>query len=150
MPNQPTDEIMIRPVQTAEEKKKVLTLLQSNELPAEDIGEATRLFALWKDEVLIGSGGLEYYGSVALLRSVSVSGKAKEKGYGSFITANLEQIARSEGMRELILLTTTAGDFFTKQGYQHISRDQVPLAVQSSSEFASVCPASALVMSKLL
>jgi amino-acid N-acetyltransferase len=50
----------------------------------------------------------------------------------------------------VFLLTTTAERFFPKFGFEQIDREQVPASVQQSVEFQSACPASAIVMRKLL
>jgi amino-acid N-acetyltransferase len=46
----------------------------------------------------------------------------------------------------VVLLTTTAEDFFLRFGFQPISRVEFPLAVQASVEFQEVCPDSATGM----
>ena len=86
--------IDLQPAKTAEEKHSVMLLLQANHLPTEDIGDRTRLFALRKGKELLGSGGLEYYGKAALLRSVCVAEKGR--GYGKYITEQLERIAQAD------------------------------------------------------
>jgi amino-acid N-acetyltransferase len=60
------------------------------------------------------------------------------------------QLATSRGARTVFLLTTTAGQFFPKFGFERIERDQVPSSVRMSVEFQSACPASAIVMRKQL
>jgi amino-acid N-acetyltransferase len=55
--------------------------------------------------------------------------------------------ARERGLRQLILLTTTAGSYFPRLGFRPIARREVPESVRGSSEFAAVCPASAAVLS---
>jgi len=117
-------------------------------LPTEDIQSHTYLYLYWNGENPIGTGGLEYYGNAALLRSVSVIDSEKGKGHGKAITQQLEQIARENGARELYLLTTTAPAFFANLGYAVVERSEVPIAVQASSEFSSVCPSTAIVMCK--
>jgi len=44
------------------------------------------------------------------------------------------------------LLTQTASFFFQKMGFKPVARENVPDAIQKSSEFATVCPASADVL----
>ena len=50
----------------------------------------------------------------------------------------------------LYLLTTTAEGYFPKFGFERITRAEVPPSVQASVEFATACPASAIVMRKRL
>ena len=54
--------------------------------------------------------------------------------------------AASSGLSKLVLLTTTAERYFTRFGFEVVSRDEVPAAVRESVEFTSACPASATVM----
>jgi amino-acid N-acetyltransferase len=48
----------------------------------------------------------------------------------------------------LCLLTTTDESFFKKTGYEKISRDLAPGAIQQTPEFVGVCPVSAAFMAK--
>ena len=59
-------------------------------------------------------------------------------------------MAREHGVENVFLLTTTAEGFFPKFGFALIQRNDVPRSVQSSVEFHSACPASAVVMRKVL
>jgi N-acetylglutamate synthase-like GNAT family acetyltransferase len=49
-----------------------------------------------------------------------------------------------------VLLTETAETFFRRLGYTVIERDQAPSAVASSAEFRTLCPATAVCMTKRL
>jgi amino-acid N-acetyltransferase len=49
-----------------------------------------------------------------------------------------------------VLLTETAEKFFRAIGYEVIDRRHVPEEIKQSAEFRSLCPASAVCMSKLL
>ena len=53
-------------------------------------------------------------------------------------------------MPAVYLLTTTADGFFPRFGFSRITRDDVPDSVKGSVEFRSACPASAVVMRKVL
>jgi len=141
-------DLSLRPIEIETDRAHLLALLNAQQLPVEDIGDHTRLYGLWQGDALIGSGALEYYGDAALLRSVAVADAMQGQGYGVFITGALERQARAEGATVLILLTTTAGKFFAKQGYESIDRSEAPSALRQSSEFAAVCPSTATVMRK--
>jgi amino-acid N-acetyltransferase len=54
------------------------------------------------------------------------------------------------GIRRLYLLTATTQDFFAKHGYAVVPRGSVPEAIQTSTEFMSLCPASAICLHKRL
>src|SRR4030088_1518625 len=129
-------------------RSEVINLLVKNNLPVEDLDESKTLFALIKNESIIGTGSLEFFGDSALVRSVSIKAEERGKGLGKTINRYLEKIARENGARFLYLLTTTAKEFFTKEGYEVITRENVPGTIKNSSEFSTVCPSSAVVMKK--
>ena len=56
--------------------------------------------------------------------------------------------AVQKGLREIILLTETAPDYFAEKGFQQISRNEIAPEVQQSSEFSHVCPQSAIAMKR--
>lgn len=132
------------------QRKSILALLKANKLPVTDITEKVKLYALTRNGQVLGSAGLEIWGTKALLRSVSVADEGKGKGWGKFITLEIEEFARIEGIDELLLVTTTAEGFFRKLGYSSIHRQEVPEAVTSSAQFSGICPASAAIMKKTL
>lgn len=126
-------------------------LLVRSGLPTADLRTARPEFVIAsQDERLIGSGALERFADVALLRSVAVEPEWRGSGVGGRIVAELERRAQETGVMELILLTLTARDFFDRLGYSAKDRAQVPPAVLSSAEFRSLCPASAVCMAKSL
>jgi N-acetylglutamate synthase-like GNAT family acetyltransferase len=55
---------------------------------------------------------------------------------------------RLQGVKELYLITTTADGYFEKQGYERVSRENVPVEIAQSQQFSSICPSSAVVMKK--
>lgn len=133
--------------------EEIRSLLKQNDLPFEDISiEALSDFVVFRDSsgALIGTGGVERYGSDGLLRSVAVNEEARGAGLGKRITAVVEQHAQAAGIRTLYLLTTTAQNFFPRLGYEVFARNDVPEMLQRSAEFASLCPASAVCMRKQL
>ncbi len=136
----------------ADEKDRIsaIELLVKSDLPVSDLNENKKLYVLKKNNRIIGTGGLEFFDRCALLRSISVEQGKRGKGRGQLITKRLEEIAKSKGIDCLYLLTITAKQFFTREGYNPIERDVVPEAIQKSSEFASVCPSTAVVMKKAL
>lgn len=134
-----------------EKKSKVLTLLTLANLPTLDIGENVELFSLEINENIVGTAGLEVIGNIGLLRSVSVLESQKGKGYGHLIVQKIESYAKMQNIEALYLLTTTASKFFgQKCNYQMIERASVPIEIQNSQQFSSVCPSSAVVMKKIL
>ena len=97
-----------------------------------------------------GLVGLELFGDVALLRSLAVRADVRSSGMGTALVRHAESYGLSQGVRTLYLLTTTAEGYFPKFGFERIQRSDVPSSVQSSVEFTSACPASAVVMRKTL
>jgi amino-acid N-acetyltransferase len=131
-------------------RTKAIALLEESNLPVSDLDEQKELFALLQNNEVAGTGGLELFDKCALLRSVSVRKDLQGKGLGKFITRELEKISKQRGIDCVYLLTTTAKDFFSKEGYEEITRDEVPGSIKATSEFSSVCPSSATVMKKEL
>jgi len=99
---------------------------------------------------LIGAIGVERYGDDGLLRSLVVAPSARGAGVGVRLVDAIEQHARAAALRSLVLLTTSAEPFFARRGYTTVARDAVPLAVRESTEFSTLCPASAVCMRKSL
>jgi amino-acid N-acetyltransferase len=131
-------------------KPRIISLLQANDLPVSDIDDRKDLFALMRAGEVVGTGGLEYFGDVALLRSISVRKEFRRDGLGKHIVRSLEMIAREKGIDCLYLLTTTAQDFFLKEGYEVIDRESAPASIKNSSEFSGACPGSAIAMKKII
>jgi amino-acid N-acetyltransferase len=129
----------------------VRQLLEAADLPTADLDEASPEFAvLTEDGRIVAAGALERFGSCALLRSVVVAADRRGTGLGSAVVRELECRARAAQVDCIVLLTQTAPEFFTDQGYLAIERAEAPAEVQSSAEFRSLCPASAICMMKLL
>ena len=125
-------------------------ILRGNQLPVHDLHDGLQLFVWRQDGTVIGTGGLEIKASHALLRSLSLVEKAQGQGNGRRLLAAMEEEARRRGVQELYLLTTTAERFFSHLGYGVIAREQVPTVIRQTTEFASVCPASAICMKKTI
>lgn len=97
---------------------------------------------------MIGTVGLEVLGEAALLRSLAVSPDHRCKGVAEELVRAIESDAKSRRVETLYLLTLTAADFFARKGYRRTDRQQAPAALQDTTEFKSVCPASAVCMKK--
>jgi amino-acid N-acetyltransferase len=130
------------------QRQEAINLLQQHDLPVSDIDESKILCLLMDEEKIIGTAGLEIFEDGALLRSISVIKEEQRKGYGKFINEQVEKYAKENGIHCLYLLTNTAKDFFDKQGYVEIKREESPEALKQTAEFTSLCPSSAVVMKK--
>lgn len=135
-------------IDSDKELDSLKAFLRSNNLPAEDVSLNNGLFLAYYNtqEVLVGSGGLEFYNNLALLRSLAVSPELRGQQVGKEIVSQLLEAAKQHGISEVYLLTQTASFFFQKMGFKPVARENVPDAIQKSSEFATVCPASADVL----
>jgi amino-acid N-acetyltransferase len=129
---------------------EVLALIKRNGLPIEDISTSTKLFSITKDNEIAGTIGIEFYNQVALLRNLAVTETYRSKGIGGKLVEHIEKIAKQNAVKELILVTTTASDYFSKKAYRTIERNNVPEEIKKSSEFSSTCPSSAVIMKKVL
>jgi len=132
------------------QRPAILALLRENDLPVGDLDENKTLFACLKHGSVIGTGGLEFLGDCALLRSISIRKDLQKKGLGKFVVAQLEKIARKKGINCLYLLTTTAKDFFIKEGYEMIDRQRAPIEIKNTTQFSSICAPTATMMRKFL
>jgi amino-acid N-acetyltransferase len=135
-----------------EDLDSVRRLLDGAGLPSADLEQITdlRLWVLEFDREPLGAIALECAGKDALLRSLAILPGHRNRGFGRDLVARLEQDARAEGVTRLTLLTETAEKFFRGLGYRTIDRGEVPDEVKRSAEFRSLCPASAVCMSKTL
>ena len=130
---------------------EILRLLEAGRLPARDLQQSRPLFFVARDrDRLAGAGGLEVHGDSGLLRSVVVTEALRGTGLGHALVEAVEAAARQRGLRELVLLTETAHDFFVRLGYADIARNEAPAAIRGSAEFRSLCPQSAACMRKRL
>jgi amino-acid N-acetyltransferase len=126
-------------------------LLEDARLPHSDLQDDTTVrFWVARDGEVIGAIGLESFGTAGLVRSLVVSPLARRHGLGDRLVRTLESSAVRAGLRELVLLTQTAEQFFADRGYAVIERSKAPAALRESSEFKALCPASATCMSKAL
>jgi amino-acid N-acetyltransferase len=126
-------------------------LLRQNKLPTDGLREhLATAFVVRDADTIVGSAALEVYKDGALLRSVAVAPGFRDSGLGQTLTDAAIDLARARGVPALYLLTTTADRYFPRFGFERIDRSGVPAGVQRSVEFMSACPASAIVMRRVL
>jgi amino-acid N-acetyltransferase len=131
----------------------IKALLAENELPVADVDAALLVDFLVAEDAggkIVGSVGLERFGHSALLRSLATARKARKAGLGTRLLAHAELMARASDVSELWLLTTTAAGFFRRAGYADVDRGTASADVQASAQFAELCPASAVCLTKRL
>jgi amino-acid N-acetyltransferase len=127
---------------------EIRRLLADSDLHHEDITTAQlKHFILgWDGPKLVAVVGLEIKSRSALLRSLAIDAEYRNRGIATRLVGQIEDYAKSMGLGSLYLLTLTAEDFFKKCGYRPIARDSAPAEIQETTEFRSLCPASAVCM----
>ena len=125
----------------------ILNLLTDSGLPLDGLHHhISSALVARSDQMVVGCAALELYGRAALLRSVAVAENFRGQELGKRLTREILKMGKKEGVTHVYLLTETAGKYFPKFGFKPIERSNVPAAVQTSVEFTSACPASALAM----
>lgn len=141
-----TQTVTLRPARATDEPS-INALLQEAELPVAGVHESLRHFVVGEAAGrLVGVAGLEVHGTDGVLRSVAVAPSLRGEGLGARLTNRVLEDARSEGLRRVYLLTTTAEEYFPRHGFRRIERAKASEAVQRSVEFRDACPASAVAM----
>ena len=133
------------------ELEKVKQLLIENNLPVEDFEDECITFFIAKiNNITVGVIGLEQYEATGLLRSLAVKSDYKNLKIGRDLIEYLLRYCKNNSIQELYLLTTTAEMYFEKFGFYKITRENTPTAIKNTKEFALICPATALIMKKIL
>jgi amino-acid N-acetyltransferase len=116
-------------------------------LPAADLDEGRMAFFELADECgALGWAALEGAGADLLLRSVLTPPARRGTGAGTDLVRRVAESAAGSGAERLWLLTETAAPFFARLGFVEAERSSAPAAMRQTSEFRSLCPASATCM----
>ena len=127
--------------------KEVQRILKENSLPFEDLESSmVLLFVSVLNGQIIGCIGVEIKGEDGLLRSFSVADKYKNQGVGNELLNRLINYSKSENIKKLHLLTTTADKYFSKKGFVKSDRINAPESIQATTEFSALCPSSSVYM----
>ena len=130
-------------------REQVVSLLASQKLPYDDLpADLDNFIVASHGKEIIAVAGVEIYGACGLLRSVAVNPDYRNQGIAGKLVVGISEIAANNGVNQLWLLTETASDYFARKGFEQIARANVPAEVQQSSEFAHVCPQSAIAMKR--
>jgi N-acetylglutamate synthase-like GNAT family acetyltransferase len=136
---------------SAAEFPKLRAALAGASLPHEDLDPAAQVFLVVRDHgTLVATIGLERWGDSALLRSLWVEPARRGEGIAILLCRRLFSVARSRGVADLFLLTTTARSFFERVGFRVVDCEEAPLAMQGSAQFRSLCPSTATCMARSL
>jgi len=140
--------MIIKPIEDLQSLEKGIALLKESGLPFQDVEVGKTFLIGCYDESgnLLGTGGLEFYNSFALMRSIAVNTNHKGNSIGKEIVNSLITVAKSKSVSEIYLLTETARNYFLRIGFKDIEREKVPTEIKKSTEFDSVCPVSAVCM----
>lgn len=140
--------MLTKPIEDSQSLSQGIALLKESGLPFQDLELGkTHLIGCYDDfGKLLGIGGLEFYHSFALMRSIAVNPFHKGNAIGKEIINSLIAIAKSKSVTEIYLLTETARTYFLRLGFTDITRENVPAEIKKSTEFDSVCPVSAVCM----
>lgn len=131
---------------------EVEVLLTEAQLPVSDLSKSLSLNLLGVRESgrLVGVVGIEVYGEIGMLRSLTVASARRHAGLGVSLVSDAETWATQRGVKTLYLLTTTAAEFFARLGYEAVARSEAPAAIAATAQFAGLCPASSTFMRKVL
>ena len=135
---------------TAGDLDEILELLRRSSLPPDGVAEHLSDFFVARDSTgrLVACAGLERYGAIGLLRSVAVSAELQKSGLGSQLVARMLEEAQHTGSDEVVLLTTTARDFFARRfGFKETTREPYAMQLATSVEWQLPRCSSAIVMS---
>ncbi len=134
-------------LKTIKNTRLLAGVLKAEALCADDLDSVDVLKGLYDaDSALIGSFGLELFGSHALLRSIVVFNDLRGRGFGIDLVNNALESAITHNVRQLFLLTTTADKFFSKFGFEVTDRNTVPESIAATNEFQTFCPDTAICM----
>jgi amino-acid N-acetyltransferase len=138
--------LIIRPALRTD-LNEVRELLESNSLPSSDCAAHLDNFFVAEDQdTVVGVGGYEDCGEVALIRSFVTRPDHKNMGVAEQIFYSVREKATNLGVKQFYLLTTTASDYFQRLGFTVCSRDRVPNRVRETKQFDELCPSTATVM----
>lgn len=149
-------EVMVLPELTATpiagSDPALAAALAEAHLPVDDLTDPGRNFFVFTDAsgAIFGFGGYELPGDLALIRSMVVPETARGRGIGAAILAALLERVTAAGAREAWLFTKHAAPFFAHRGFRARARYEVPPPVLATKQASSVCPITAVVMSRPL
>ncbi len=144
------DNLKIVPADTGD-LLPVQKLLSEAGLPHEDIVKHLKDFLLAKqDGMIIGTVGLEVLGELGLLRSLAVAGEHRGKRIGNILHESMISYACRQGIKQIYALTLTIEGFLQQRGFYRIARDDAPQPLKETGEFKSLCPVSAICMTRKL
>ena len=114
----------------------ITMLLKETNLPPDDLERwIDNFLVLTIDGKIEGCIGLEQWEAVGLLRSFVVSENYRSRGLGIRLYTKLIALAKDMNLSSIILLAMAASDFFEKNGFKFINRNETPKSVNNSVQF---------------
>jgi amino-acid N-acetyltransferase len=114
-------------------------------LPLSGAREALAHFSVAEHEGrVVACAALEPYHEAFLLRSVAVRADRRGMGSGARLVETI--LAKIVPARPVVLLTTSASEWFRRFGFRQVASDAVPVSVTQSIEFRGACPSTATIM----
>lgn len=137
---------------TPSDLSAVLSLLEEVNLPTEGVAEHFADFFMARaNERVVGCVGLEKYGNYGLLRSLAVAPDVQGQGVGVQLTSYLLAYAQTNTIHTIVLLTTTAADFFARHfGFASAERTLFDAVFATSPEWRLPRCASAVCLVRQL
>jgi amino-acid N-acetyltransferase len=137
---------------TGRDENAVRLLLERSDLPLDGVADCLGDFVVAEsDGKLLACAGIERFGRLGLLRSVAVDAAERGSGLGLRIVQSAIGDAKESGVVELVLLTTTAHDFFARHfAFEETTREAYGDAFAASPEWNLPRCSTAVVMRKLL
>lgn len=132
---------------------EVLEILSRAGLPHDGVEEHLSGFLIARNGSgqILGCVGLERHGDLGLLRSAAVLPEYRGQWVGSKLVREILKRAAAEGITEVALLTTTAGDYFQKKfGFKEAKRSHYEKRLANSTEWSLPrCSSAAFMTLKL-
>ena len=114
----------------------ITMLLKETNLPPDDLERwIDNFLVLTIDGKIEGCIGLEQWEGVGLLRSFVVSENYSSRGLGIRLYTKLIALAKEMNLSSIILLAMAASEFFEKNGFKFINRNETPKSVNNSVQF---------------
>ena len=132
-----------------EDEAAILELLTATDLPLDGVSDHLDGFLVARDTSgeVIGCAGLEKHGTTGLLRSVAVAPNLQKSGLGSKLVEVIISDAKKNGVEEIVLLTTTARNFFEHRfSFVETNRDDYDEKLKDSPEWNLPRCSSACIM----
>ena len=135
---------------TFEDLEEIKTLLDSLEVPSDEIDPDFTTFYVVRDESknIIACIGLELFTGTGLITSFAVRPEHRGDGLGVNLVDRLLDEAFKSGSEAVYICTAQAPELFLNIGFVGIDLDDVPEEIRKSQVFRSDCPFVAAYMKK--